>query len=357
MSINLCVGGNIYKYQLLSKLGNGSFGEVWLAKDNTINKNVALKILPASFEGIAKILDEARIGNITSHANLLQIYYADVTLHENKTPVVLIAQEYHSNGTVERLLNAHNFLPLPTIIKILKDILSGLDYLHHGGVFHNDIKPGNILIDSKNNGILSDYGISGVSIDGKAITAKNSYIIHSAPETLDKDDQIDVLTDIYQVGCTAYRLANGISEIRNEFISDSERFLAMKSAGKIPSKKHQLYVPKKLCQIINKAVDMDPTKRFKSTLEMRRSLEKLNYAGYWTSDPLDSSELIGIGNNYIYKYKISATKRDLFDFIALKENKNGTQRKISAFCRKGLSGKDKDKITSNYFRWVIDNAQ
>lgn len=357
MSINLIAGGNIYKYELLEKLGKGSFGEVWLAKDNNINKNVALKVLPASFEGIAKILDEAKIGNITSHANLLQIYYADVALHENRTPVVLIAQEYHSNGTVERLLNAHNFLPLPIIIKILKDILSGLEYLHHGGVFHNDIKPGNILIDSENNGVLSDYGISGVSIDGKAITAKNSYIIHSAPETLNNDDQIDVLTDIYQVGCTAYRLANGISEIRNEFTSNSELFIAMKLAGKIPLKKHQLFVPKKLCHIINKAVDVDPTKRFQSALEMRRSLEKLNYAGYWTSNPLNPSELIGIGKKYIYKYKAYAIKGNLFDFIALKENKRGVQRRISEFCKKNLSGKDKDKITSDYFQWVINNAQ
>ena len=131
----------------------------------------------------------------------------------------------------------------------------------------------------------------------------------------------------------------------------------MKSAGKIPSKKHQLYVPKKLCKIINKAVDVDPAKRFQSALEMRRSLEKLNYAGYWTSDPQNPSELIGVGIKYLYSYEEQSINSNLYKFTAIKKNLKGKLTRISFFCKTNLTKKEKEKIKTSYFEWVINNAQ
>ena len=149
----------IYKYKLVKRLGKGSFGEVWLAKDTTLDINIALKILPSEFGTIAKQLEEAKNGKKVIHKNLLKIYYADIVRAPDGTFVTLIAQEYQKNGTVETCLNAHNFLPLPKLIKILTDILLGLEYLHNGCVIHNDIKPSNILLDEQGNGILADYGM------------------------------------------------------------------------------------------------------------------------------------------------------------------------------------------------------
>ena len=120
---------------------------------------MALKILEASFEPIAKTLDEARIGNKFNHKNLLPIHYADVYRHNGKT-YTLISQEFFQNGDITNYLNSNNFLPLPEVLKILQDILFGLEYLHNGGYYHNDIKPANILLDDKRNGVLADYGIS-----------------------------------------------------------------------------------------------------------------------------------------------------------------------------------------------------
>lgn len=98
--MNLKEGDTIYKYELERLLGSGCFGSVWLAKDKSIDKKVALKILPSNFGDIAKKLEEARIGNKVSHKNLLQIFYADIVDDGNGQAVTLIAQEYQEKGSL-----------------------------------------------------------------------------------------------------------------------------------------------------------------------------------------------------------------------------------------------------------------
>ena len=313
--------------------------------------------MPSDFIQIAKQLEEAKNGKKVSHKNLLEIFYADVAQTPDGIFVTLIAQKYLKNGTIENNLNSQNFLPLPDLIKILKDVLLGLEYLHNGGVFHNDIKPSNILLDEHGNGVLSDYGISSFSMDLSPVCPKGVYKIHGAPETISGTQQISVLSDIYQLGCTAYRLANGISEIKDDWQKDPAHFDEAKLKGKIPSKKYQPYVPKKLASVINKAIEVDQNKRFSSAIEMKHALEKLHFPGYWTTHPDNTSELIGYGKKYIYTYEIIPKANNLFDFNAYQKSQEGrTIRKIE-FCKKNLSLKEKDKLKKEYFEWVIYNAK
>lgn len=351
-------GQKIYKYELQTKLGNGAFGEVWLAKDISVDRVVALKILPASFSKVASTLEEARIGNKVNHKNLLEIYCADIISVEKDKNLVLIAQAYQENGSITKHLNARNFLTLPCLIKVLEDVLAGLEYLHNGNIIHNDIKPGNILMDKNNNAILSDYGISSVAEEGVSVSPKNTYLLHGAPEILSGKSGISVLTDIYQLGCTAYRLANGIDEIYIKEGITKEEFIKMKDERKLPSTKHQPYVPKKLAKIINKATELDPSKRYVSALEMRRDLEKLSFPGYWTTDENDTSKLVGIGEKYIYKYKIIPKAGNLFEVECERTNiKSGKSNKITDFCKKNMKEKDKDKLIYQYFEYIINNAK
>ncbi len=349
-------GDNIYKFTLIKKLG-GNFGDVWHAKDNSINKEIALKILEPNFEPIAKLLDEARIGNKFNHKNLLPIHYADITTLAGKT-YTLISQEYYPNGDVTNQLNSNNFLPLPQVLKVLQDILFGLEYLHNGGFYHNDIKPGNILMDNQLNGVLADYGIAGFSPSGTPVTPKNSYIVHRAPETCGSSAKISVLSDIYQVGCTAFRLLNGVSNLKNEFISlGPATYEDNKAKGKIPNKStYESYVPRQLKTIINKALNVDPNLRYASALEMRRKLEKLNFSGYWTSN--SSSKLEGVGKNYLYHFEIEAIAGGLFNFKPTKTHTTSLKTtKIKQFTAKKISNKEMTKMKTQFIEWVIENAK
>lgn len=334
--MNLKAGEKIYKYQLEKKLGQGCFGQVWLATDTTIESQVALKVLPSEFRPVAQILEEARNGHKVSHNNLLKIYYADVVQTANPdVAIVIIAQEYHKNGTIESRLNSFNFLPLPLLLKILKDILLGLEYLHNGGIIHNDIKPGNILLDEQGNGILSDYGISSVSVDGGAVIAKAAYILHQAPESK-IDNAIDIQTDLFQFGCTAYRLANSVSD--NTFSS------------------FQPYVPRKLVTIIKKAMNADRIKRYSSALEIRRDLEKLYFPGYW--DSAVDGTLIGKGKKYDYRFEVVPKVNGSFDFEAYQiKRDSGRRTKISMYCKSNITKKEFVKKKNAFFEWVINNAK
>lgn len=334
--MNLKIGDVIYKYRLEKKLGQGSFGQVWLATDKTIDNQVALKILPSEFSSVAQTLEEARNGHKVCHNNLLKIYYADIVPTDNHdSAIVIIAEEYHKNGTIESRLNALNFLALPILLKTLKDILRGLEYLHNGGIIHNDIKPGNILLDQHENGILSDYGISGISVGGNSIDAKSAYILHQAPESK-KDNKIDIQTDIYQWGCTAYRLANSVSDCTFSTF--------------------QPYVPKKIVSIIKKAMNPDRSKRYQSALDIRRDLEKLNFPGYWTSAA--DGTLIGKGRNDDYRFEDIPKANELFDFKSYKIKRDtGKTTKISLYCKTNLNKKDYVKTKNNFFEWVINNAK
>lgn len=349
-------GDNIYKFTLKQKLG-GTFGEVWLAYDNTLNKDVALKILEASFEPVARLLEEARIGNKFNHKNLLPIHYADVCSNGAAT-YTLISQEYLPNGTVINALNSGNFLELPQVLCVLQDVLFGLEYLHNSGFYHNDIKPGNILLDNQKRAVLADYGIAGFSATKSPIAPSKFYKIHSAPETYGSAGVISIQSDIYQVGCTAYRLLNGISCLKNDFVSDGDAiFSDKKKRGKIPDPKgYQPHVPTTLRNIINKALNIDPAKRFKSALEMRRKLEKLSFPAYWTTD--FQSQLIGIGKTYTYQFEVIPRAANRFNLISTKQKKLGGKRnRVLAFCANNLSHAEMEILRDEFIAWVVENGK
>jgi serine/threonine protein kinase len=348
-------GNVIYKYKLVQKLGSGNFSSVWLAKDNSIDAETALKILNPSFQTVAQLLEEARIGNKLNHKNLLKIQYADVVPF-NGNQLTLIAQEYHSNGSIIGLLNSGNFLELPAVIRLFTDILRGLEHLHSQGFFHNDIKPSNILIGSQGEGILADYGITGASTSTGTAIPKDAYIIHRAPETL-KGNYIDIQTDIYQTGITFYRLVNGIANVKDEFSKYGEtKFEELKEKGEIPDiKNYEHFVPQRIRKIINTAIKTEPLKRYSSALEMRRELEKCFYPGFWTMN--SNGTLIGKGKKYEYRFEIIAKKDSKFDFIAYKKNIiSKKETKISIYTEKTIDTKSLDTAKKTFIIWVIENA-
>lgn len=348
-------GDIIYKYKLIQKLGSGNFSSVWLAKDNSIDSDTALKILDTSFQTVAQLLEEARIGNKLNHTNLLKIQYADVVPY-NGGQLTLIAQEYHPTGSTIGLLNNGNFLELPVAIKLFTDILRGLEHLHSQGFFHNDIKPSNILIGSNNEGILADYGITRASSSLGTAIPKDAYIIHRAPETL-TGNYINVQTDIYQTGVTFFRLVNGIGTIKDEFLKYSEvKFEELKAKGKIPDiKNYEPFVPKKIKKIINTAVNPYFSRRYSSALKMRRELEKCFYPGFWTMD--SNGNLIGKGAKYHYRFEIIAKKDSKFDFIPYKKNiSTYKETKIGVHTLKSADIKFIKKARITFINWVIENA-
>jgi serine/threonine protein kinase len=287
---------------------------------------------------------------------LLPIHYADVCNYGSRT-YTLIAQEYLANGTVANHLNPGNFLPLPVTLRVLQDILFGLEYLHNSGFYHNDIKPGNILFDDQFGAVLGDYGIAGFSPSTSPVAPSNAYKIHRAPETATGTPLISIQTDIFQVGCTAYRLLNGITVLKNEYTALGETlYEENKAKGKIPSRTaYEAFVPSQVRAVINKSLSVNPALRFQSALEMRRKLERLHFPAYWTVDA--SSRPVGVGKKYKYQFEIEAKPNHLFNFTSTKRsNVSGITTKVSGHCSKSLSETTLEKCKKDFISWVVENG-
>lgn len=347
-------GDRLYKYQLQRHIGGGNFGEVWLAHDLTLARDVAIKILDESMASVAEHLNEAKVGNRLEHANVIHVHYADVVA----TPfgnVVAIAMDYHPSGSATTQLNPSNFLPMTEAIRITIDILRGLEYLHESGLFHNDIKPSNILIGPRGEGILTDYGISCVSPGLKPAKAPNAYTLHMAPETI-VSGNITLSTDIYQVGLTLFRLLNGVGTIRELLNSvGNTLFGDLKAKGKVPRKQDYLpFIPTSVARVIATATKADPADRFQSALEMRRALEAIPLAGYWTTDA--TGDYLGVSGNETFRFSQEKTVHG-YKFSAFRTRlESGNETRVAKMSGSKLNSDELKKHRKAFMLSVVNGG-
>lgn len=337
------VGERIYKYELQSYIGGGAFGEVWLAKDCALDSQCALKLLPRNDTSIDERLLEAQIGNRLQHANVVNIKYADVIQYGTPIqPVVTIAMPFYSHGSVLSQLNSNNFLDFKLTIKCLIDVLKGLEYLHENGYYHCDIKPNNILVGEHGEYILSDYGITCYSPMHTAVQPRQCYLPHTSPETI-SSNTYDERTDIYQLGLTAFRLINGISEIKNDFITDQINFRQNVLQGKVVTDgKYQPFVPRKIRRIIAKAIALNPESRYQTALEMRRALEQLSLTGTCTADV--NGNIIICSNGYTYRYEIQPVTSKTSHFVVYKKSdRTDRETKVTKYCAQNIKNNELSK--------------
>ena len=347
----------LYKYTLLRFINDGQFGDLWIAKDETLDTEVALKIINFTGQNLAPIIEEAKQGHKFEHQNLIRVHYADVIAYKSWN-LALIAMEYMRNGDITRELNARQFLSVPRVVEILRDVLTGLEYLHSRSFIHNDVKPSNILVGNHREGILTDYGITGFAPNG-SVPAKNGYLQHMAPETQAQAHMpISIQSDIYQTGITGYRLLNGISSISNHLRhAGLDQFKIDKCKGKIPDPKgYLLHIPPRLRNIINKACEVDTGKRYHSALQMRRELEKVQFPGYWTIN--SRGNYLGVGSKWEYRFEKIAKPGGTLDLIAWKKNiQSNREIKFGDFSKSNLTIGQCEKEIAKLMKWVNENAK
>lgn len=351
--VTLKQGDEIYKYQLQSKLGGGEFGEVWLAYDKSVANLIAVKLMDSKKVKIIDRLNEARIGNRLNHPNLVKVHYADVS-NFNGVDIVIIAMDYLPIGSITNRLNSGNFLSIPQVIQCITGVLRGLEYLHGLNMIHSDVKPSNILIGANGESLLTDYGITCYSPDSQPVPHKGFYMLHVAPETL-LNNNVSFQTDIYQTGLTAFRLMNGIGLVQNrrDQVGTWNEYFEMVKQGVVSEQRDYLaFVPRSLKAVINKAIDPDPSRRFLSALDFRRALERINYPGYWTIDPVGHYLGEDATNNYLFEINPKGSRK--FDFTAIKiSKKTGRSTRITRFCGKNLSENDLSSKKTAFMQSVV----
>lgn len=194
-------------YTILRPLGRGGMATVYLARQESLGREVALKVLAAGAHEDAtaheRFLREARVAASLRHPGIVPIH--DFGVHGNWA---FIAMEYEPGGTVAPLPGEK--LPPRDALRIVRDIAAALDYAHGRGVVHRDIKPDNILRGEQGGAVLTDFGIARLQ-GAPVLTAEGTSVgtpLYMSPEQL-RGDKVDGRSDLYSLGVVLWQLLTG----------------------------------------------------------------------------------------------------------------------------------------------------
>ena len=195
---------NIGRYEVVSRLGQGGMGSLYLAKDPKIGRLVAIKLVRQEFDSPdarQRFAREAQSAGTLRHPNIVTIF--DVDEHEG---LPFIAMEYIDGETLAEVVKRKALLPIPKRIQWVEDLCSGLAYAHRQGVIHRDIKPANLMVDTEGNLKILDFGLA--RRDASKFT--QSHVIIGTPNYMSPEQirgqNLDTRSDIFAVGALFYEI-------------------------------------------------------------------------------------------------------------------------------------------------------
>lgn len=200
---------HIKGYQLIKKLGEGGMATVYLAKEEGLDREVALKILTlrVSDEAFKKsFLSEARLVAKLEHPHIIKVYRVNVEANQ-----LYMEMELLRGGTLKERLEK-SALGIPTILSIIQQIASALYYAHNQGYIHRDIKPANILFRDDDEAVLTDFGIAKLE-DGDSDLTLAGHSGFGTPNYMAPEqaigEKVDYRVDMYSLGIVLYEMLAG----------------------------------------------------------------------------------------------------------------------------------------------------
>ncbi|WP_044748910.1 serine/threonine-protein kinase [Bacillus alveayuensis] len=277
---------NATKITLIGQ-GQGLNSQVFLCHDPQLGGEIVIKEIPIQkFNHPNDYFKEASALYSNKHPRVVPVMYAC-----QDASTIRIAMPYYKNGTLEDLINK-TFLTTREIIKISEQFLLGLHHIHSNGFIHFDIKPTNILFADDKSPLISDFGQSRRTNILGVGPVPPLYPSHLFPEAF-LSTHTTKQSDIFQVGLTLYRMCNGNNHFRSQFTFQTIHEL--KNAilnGKFPDRNSYLpHVPLKLRRIINKCLEVNPSNRYQTCLELSNDLVTVNKLLDWRYVPLKNGAL------------------------------------------------------------------
>lgn len=253
-------------YTLISQIGRGAFGVVWLAERRTAiaTTQVALKLVLDENPDLKSITQESQLwAKVGGHPNVLSIIEAEV--YDGQ---VVIVSEYAPGGSLKEWLERHGKCApdMESAITMACGILAGLEHLHERRIIHRDLKPANILLNGETPR-LADFGLARVLKTGGnsgTIAGTPSYM---APETF--DGKRSPQSDIWSVGVILYQMLAGRLPFPQHDVTALIGAIVQRNPEPLPPS-----VPLMLREVVLRALQKDPARRFQSATEMRETLQR-----------------------------------------------------------------------------------
>jgi serine/threonine protein kinase len=272
------VGKLLGRYQINAKIGRGSMGVVYRARDPQINRMVAIKTVSlsglepdAEREYRERFVIEAQAAGRLSHPGIVTVF--DVA-EDPETRAPYLVMEYVDGKSLGQILSGENKrLPLDSALQLAQEVAEALNYAHAQGVVHRDIKPTNILVTADGHAKIADFGIA--KLNQTQLTQHGRVLgspAYMAPEQL-SDEGGDARSDLFSLGVVLYFMLTG----QRPFQGNSIATVCFKLANHEPLAvaNYDMSFPPALDVVVSRAIAKNPAQRYQSGAEMARDIQRL----------------------------------------------------------------------------------
>jgi hypothetical protein len=262
------VGQQLGNYQIIHLLGEGGFGEVYLGEHIHLGSQAAIKVLNSRLTSkeIGPFLAEARTLIRLIHPHIVRVLDFGI---EDQTPFLVM--DYAPNGTLRQLHPKGTPLPLELIIPYVKQVAAALQFAHNEKIIHRDVKPENMLVGTRQDILLSDFGIAMIAQSSRyqGMMDIAGTIAYMAPEQIQAHPR--PASDQYSLGVVVYEWLCGERPFHGSFKEISIKHALVPP----PSLRERISsIPDTVEKIVFKAMAKEPKDRFGSVWEFALALEQ-----------------------------------------------------------------------------------
>jgi two-component system LytT family response regulator len=274
----LAPGAQVGHYSVVSKLGQGGMGAVYLADDTTLDRRVALKILPPEFasdpERLQRFLQEAKLASALAHPNVATIYEIG---QDNR--LWFLAMEYVEGQPLDARIREG---PLKTsdLVAIGMEVADALDDAHSKAIVHRDIKPANLMLTRRGHVKVLDFGLAKLDSvpdrqDTQLMTSAGvvlGTVAYMSPEqALGRD--VDYRTDIFSLGVVLYEMATGRLPFAG--VNTQETMARLLNSQPDAMARFNYEAPEELDRVVRKCLEKDRERRYQSARDLLVDLKNL----------------------------------------------------------------------------------
>lgn len=276
------IGKTLAHYEILEKIGSGGMGEVYLARDTKLERDVALKILPPAVasdpERRQRFEREAKAIASLQHPHIVTIHSIEETGETH-----FLTMELVRGKTLDELIPAGG-LPLDRLFEVGVPLAEAVHAAHERGVIHRDLKPGNVMVDEAGHLKVLDFGLAKLmpiagDSDAPTMTARDSTgegrilgtVAYMSPEQVD-GKVLDRRSDVFSLGVVLYEAATGKRPFSGDSPISTMSAILRETPPSITSLKP---LPRHLGRIIHRCLEKNPDKRFQTARDVANGLEGL----------------------------------------------------------------------------------
>jgi serine/threonine protein kinase len=268
------IGKTLRNFRIVSKIGEGGMGIVYLAEHVELPKRFAIKSLSQALSRDPnfrkRFYEEAQKQALLNDPNIVQV--TDFFEEEGQFFLVM---EYVDGQDLSHVIKSRGKMAQSEAVSIFRDILQGLGFAHDQGIVHRDMKPSNVLIDKSGRARIMDFGIAILKgATEKRLTAVGTPIgspWYMSPEQIERPQEIDQRTDIYALGIVLYEMLTGDVP----FDGDTAFTVHYKQINSPPPNPRQKNseISEDVAQIVLKAMAKDPAERFQNCREFLQAID------------------------------------------------------------------------------------